>query len=120
MKLSSTRIYGKLASSTVSSYKIAYVTEDGDRLAFYQVDAHDKQAGYIACGSAITSYARNFTITAAQNNYYGIDKDREPQRYQAVLDTNLIPMILHVTVQHMIQTHLRYAIMTVFLPLKAE
>ena len=73
-KLFLNNLYGKLASSTVSSYKIAYVTEDGDRLAFYQVDAHDKQAGYIACGSAITSYARNFTITAAQKNYHGIDK----------------------------------------------
>ena len=30
--------------------------------------------GHIATGSAITSYARNFTITAAQKNYYGVDK----------------------------------------------
>ena len=30
-------------------------------------------------------------------NYYGIDKEREPQRYQAVLDTNLMEMLCHVT-----------------------
>ena len=30
-------------------------------------------------------------------NYYGIDKEREPQRYQAVLDVNLMEMLRHVT-----------------------
>ena len=30
-------------------------------------------------------------------NYYGIDKEREPQRYQAVLDVNLMAMLCHVT-----------------------
>lgn len=30
-------------------------------------------------------------------NYYGIDKDKEPERYQAVLDVNLIEMLCHVT-----------------------
>ena len=35
------------------------------------VPANDKQAGFIAVGSAITSYARNFTIRAAQKNYHG-------------------------------------------------
>ena len=32
-----------------------------------------KKPGYIPIGSAITSYARNFTIRAAQKNYHGID-----------------------------------------------
>lgn len=73
-KLFLNNLYGKLASSTLSSYKVAYVTEEGDKIAFYQVDANDKKAGYIACGSAITSYARNFTIRAAQANYHGINK----------------------------------------------
>lgn len=31
------------------------------------------------------------------HNYYGIDEEHEPERYQAVLDANLIPMLLHVT-----------------------
>lgn len=73
-KLFLNNLYGKMATSTKSSYKVAYVTEDGDKIAFYQVDANDKKAGYIACGSAITSYARNFTIRAAQANYHGLDK----------------------------------------------
>ena len=30
-------------------------------------------------------------------NYYGIDKEHEPQRYQAVLDVNLMEMLLHVS-----------------------
>lgn len=30
-------------------------------------------------------------------NYYGITKDNDPQRYQAVLDTNLLAMLCHVT-----------------------
>ena len=33
-----------------------------------------KKPGYIPVGSAITSYARNFTIRAAQMNYFGKDK----------------------------------------------
>ena len=35
---------------------------------------HEKKPGYIPVGSAITSYARNFTIRAAQANYYGPDQ----------------------------------------------
>ena len=30
-------------------------------------------------------------------NYYGFDKETKPERYQAVLDLNLIPMLCHVT-----------------------
>ena len=30
-------------------------------------------------------------------NYYGISKDSEPARYEAVLNNNLIPMLCHVT-----------------------
>ena len=30
-------------------------------------------------------------------NYYGIEKDNDPKRYQAVLDTNLLAMLCHVT-----------------------
>lgn len=72
-KLFLNNLYGKLASSTDSSFKVAYVKED-NTLGYYCVPANDKQAGFIAIGSAITSYARNFTIRAAQKNYYGINK----------------------------------------------
>lgn len=67
-KLFLNNLYGKLASSTDSSFKVAFVKEDGS-LGFYTVSEHDKSPGYIPCGSAITSYARNFTIRAAQANY---------------------------------------------------
>lgn len=71
-KLFLNNLYGKMASSTDSSFKVAYVKEDKS-LGFYTVVKHDKIPGYIACGSAITSYARNFTIRAAQKNYYGVE-----------------------------------------------
>lgn len=72
-KLFLNNLYGKLASSTDSSYKIAYNKPNGT-LGFFLVEDHNKKAGYIAIGSAITSYARNFTIRAAQKNYYGVNK----------------------------------------------
>ena len=73
-KLYLNNLYGKLASSTVSDFKVGYIDEDGT-VAYYTVIANDKKAGYIPIGSAITSYARNFTIRAAQKNYYGKDKN---------------------------------------------
>lgn len=72
-KLFLNNLYGKMASSPASSFKVAYVKEDKS-LGFYTVTANDKVPGYIPVGSAITSYARNFTIRAAQANYYGPDK----------------------------------------------
>lgn len=62
-----------MASSKNSSFKVAYLKED-KTIGFYTVIAFEKQAGYIPVGSAITSYARNFTIRTAQANYYGVDK----------------------------------------------
>ena len=72
-KLFLNNLYGKMASSPVSNFKIAYVDENGI-INYRTVLARDKTPGYIAIGSAITSYARNFTIRAAQKNYYGKDK----------------------------------------------
>lgn len=72
-KLFLNNLYGKMASSEDSSFKVAIV-KDNKALSFISVPANDKQAGFIAVGSAITSYARNFTIRAAQKNYYGADK----------------------------------------------
>lgn len=71
-KLFLNNLYGKMASSEDSSFKVAFVKENG-AVSFMSVPANDKQAGFIAVGSAITSYARNFTIRAAQKNYYGKD-----------------------------------------------
>ena len=72
-KLFLNNLYGKMATSTNSSFKLIYLKEDGS-LAYNTVTEYKKKPGYIAIGSAITSYARNFTIRAAQANYYGKDK----------------------------------------------
>lgn len=72
-KLFLNNLYGKMASSMDSSFKIAYVKDDKS-IGFMAVPAKDKKPGYIPVGSAITSYARNFTIRAAQKNYHGVDK----------------------------------------------
>ena len=72
-KLFLNNLYGKMASSTDSSFKYAVVKDDGT-IGFIPVVAHNKKAGYIPVGSAITSYARNFTIRAAQKNYHGVGK----------------------------------------------
>lgn len=69
-KLFLNNLYGKMASSEDSSFKVAIVKEN-KALGFISVPANDKQAGFIPVGSAITSYARNFTIRAAQKNYHG-------------------------------------------------
>ena len=72
-KLFLNNLYGKMASNTESSFKLAYVKED-KTVGYMPVTEYDKQPGYIPVGSAITSYARNFTIRAAQKNYHGKDK----------------------------------------------
>lgn len=72
-KLFLNNLYGKMASSTNSSFKVAYIKEDKS-IGFQTVVDHGKQPGYIPVGSAITSYARCFTIRAAQMNYHGPDK----------------------------------------------
>ena len=71
-KLFLNNLYGKMASTKDSTFKVAVNTENG--IKFKTVEAHDKKIGYIPIGSAITSYARNFTIRTAQKNYYGVDK----------------------------------------------
>lgn len=72
-KLFLNNLYGKMASNTDSSFKLAYVKDD-KTIGFLPVTEYDKKPGYIPVGSAITSYARNFTIRAAQKNYHGKDK----------------------------------------------
>lgn len=72
-KLFLNNLYGKMATSPDSSHKIAEIDDD-IVLHFTQVKEMDKRAGYIPIGSAITSYARNFTIRAAQKNYHGKNK----------------------------------------------
>lgn len=72
-KLFLNNLYGKLGMSTNSSFKIVSVSENGI-LCFNNIIEHEKRAGYVAMGSAVTSYAREFTIRAAQKNYNGMNK----------------------------------------------
>lgn len=69
-KLFLNNLYGKLAASDNSSFKIADLDEEG-KVKLRIVTEHAKKAGYIPCGSAVTSYARDFTIRHAQMNYRG-------------------------------------------------
>lgn len=72
-KLFLNNLYGKMASNTKSSFKVAYLKADGS-IGFFTIEEYNKKPGYIPIGSAITSYARNFTIRAAQKNFFGVDK----------------------------------------------
>lgn len=72
-KLFLNNLYGKMASSQDSSFKWPYLKENGV-VGFHIQKEKDKIPGYIPIGSAITSYARCFTIRTAQKNYYGKDK----------------------------------------------
>lgn len=69
-KLYLNNLYGKLASNDNSSFKVAFLDDNG-AIKFAPVEAHEKTPGHIASGAAVTAYARWFTITAAQKNYHG-------------------------------------------------
>lgn len=72
-KLFLNNLYGKMATGIDSSFKVACVRPD-NYIGYNTVLEHKKKPGYIPVGSAITSYARCFTITAAQANFHGKDK----------------------------------------------
>lgn len=72
-KLFLNNLYGKMATNTNSSFKIAFLKDDKS-IGFINCYDNSKKPVYIPVGTAITSYARYFTITAAQLNYYGSDK----------------------------------------------
>lgn len=68
-KLFLNNLCGKMATNSCSSFKVVNII-DG-KIDYDLVIEFEKKTGYIACGSAITSYAKNFTITNAQNNFTG-------------------------------------------------
>ena len=72
-KLFLNNLYGQMATNTDSSFKWAELNPDGS-VRLIDIPQFKKKPGYIPIGSAITSYARNFTIRAAQANYHGADK----------------------------------------------
>lgn len=65
--------YGKLATGSNGSFKVAYLKDDG-MIGFYNVPDDSRKLIYIPAGAAVTAYARDFTIRAAQQNYYGKNK----------------------------------------------
>ena len=73
-KLFLNNLYGKMASNTDSSFKVPYIDPVDNIVRYMGVAENNKKPGYIAVGSAITSYARCFTIRAAQANYHGVHK----------------------------------------------
>ena len=72
-KLFLNNLYGKLATSNDSSFKLAYIKPNG-LIGFKTIKEKNKKTVYIPTGSAITSYAREFTIRTAQKNFYGADQ----------------------------------------------
>ena len=72
-KLFLNNLYGKFAASEDSSFKYGFIDEE-KILRFIYVEEYEKIPGYLPVGAAVTSYARNFTIRAAQKNYYGDNK----------------------------------------------
>lgn len=72
-KLFLNNLYGKLSTSTCSSYKTVYFEDD--TLKFESHTEYAKDPVYIPAGAYVTAYARRFTITAGQLNYFeGEDK----------------------------------------------
>lgn len=66
-KLFLNNLYGKFATSDDSTYKEPTLVNDNVEFIYHE--EHEKKVGYIPIGSAITSYARNFTIRHALANY---------------------------------------------------
>ena len=69
-KLFLNNLYGKMATSRNSSWKYCIMKEDNS-IGFLPVAEYNKKTVFIPVGSAITSYARNYTIRAAQANFHG-------------------------------------------------
>ncbi|MBO5681067.1 MAG: hypothetical protein J6T08_05065 [Lentisphaeria bacterium] len=72
-KLFLNNLYGKMATGSNSSFKVAYLKND-DSIGYYNVPEDARKLVYIPVGAAVTAAARNYTIRAAQANYYGKNK----------------------------------------------
>lgn len=102
-KLFSNNLYGKLGASTDSSFKTVKANEDGT-LSYDSHKENEKEPGYVAVGSAITSHARCYIIRAAQANYYGPDKpgfayaDTDSLHIDGMSETAVRGVELHDTV----------------------
>lgn len=72
-KLFLNSLYGKTATSKNSSYKTVTLGDDGKAHQTVVIEFKKKPV-FIPVGSAITSYARAFTIRSAQANYHGVNE----------------------------------------------
>ena len=73
-KLFLNNLYGKFSSSRISSFKVPFLKEDESIGFESEYSEETSKVVYIPVGTAVTSYARNFTIRAAQQNYHGVNK----------------------------------------------
>lgn len=81
-KLLLNNLYGKMSAGTNSSFKRLFLN-GSEALSSETIFECNKKAGFIACGAAITSYARAFTVRAAQKNY----------KYFAYADTDSLHLV---------------------------
>lgn len=68
-KLFLNNLYGKFSVKNDNSFKVPILNEESGIVEYYTVHNYDRKLINIAVGSAVTSYARYFTITHAQDNY---------------------------------------------------
>ncbi len=100
-KLFSNNLYGKLAATPDSDFKLAFEDEENRKLSFKIIEAQDKEPGYIADGAAITSYAKNWTIRHAIANYHGSNKggfayaDTDSMHLDNCTEDDLIDVEIH-------------------------
>lgn len=67
-KLYLNNLYGKMGSTTNSSYKIIHFEDDV--MKFKTIPEYDKNTVFMPVACYVTSLARRFTITAGQQNYF--------------------------------------------------
>lgn len=67
-KLFQNDLYGQMAKSDNSTFKILSLEQEGKELKFEEIEAHDKKPVNIAIGACITAKARYHQITTIQNN----------------------------------------------------
>ena len=67
-KLFQNNLYGQMAKSDNSSFKILREDSEHDMLDFMEIEGHEKKVVNIAIGAAITAKARRYQITTIQNN----------------------------------------------------
>lgn len=94
-KYFSNNLYGKLAMNDDSSFKYYEPDYEQGEIKLHRQEEFDKTPGYIPCGSAITSYAREFTIRYAQKVY----------KYFLYADTDSLHCLYHESLEKILPIH---------------